>query len=177
MYSDNNNFGRKGNPMMPDGAFIQKRFNPSKNQDEYRVISAAFVQVKAHSRQRFQSLFGGSTELKQVKYIPAASEKNKESIKLAYIMEVFGLCTYEITGGEQPQIFIRINDPLKIARLSRIRNYTNTILAAVEQRFGLNIRLMTHFFMNGLSNEERWKFIERYFMGKTEEELIDSALT
>ena len=176
MYSDNNNFGKNGNAMMADGAFIQKRFNPAKNQDEYRVISAAFAQVKAHSRQRFQSLFGGSTELKQVKYISAAPEKNKESIKLAYIMEIFGLCTYEIIGGEQPQIFIRINDPLKIARLSRIRNYNNTILSAVEQRFTLNIRLMTHFFMNELSNEERWEFIERYFMGKTEEELIDSTL-
>ncbi len=172
MYSDNNNFGKQGTAMMSDGAFIQKRFNTNLNQDEYRVINAAFGQVKHHSRQRFQTLFGGSEELEQVKYIPTDHDKNKEYIKLAYIMEVFGLCTYEIVGGEQPQIFIRINDPLKIARLARSRDYTNGVVAAVDQRFNLNVNLMTHFFLNQMSDEHRWQFIEDYFLGKAEEELL-----
>lgn len=172
MYSENHNFGRQGNSMMSDGAFIQKRFNTLKGQDEYRVISGAFGQVKAKGRQRFQTLFGGSTEIEQVKYISTDPEKNRECIKLAYIMEVFDLCTYEIVGGEQPQIFIRINDPLKITRLAKSRDYTNGVVAAVEQRFGLNVRMMTHFFINDLSDDERWQFIEQYFLGKSEDELI-----
>lgn len=174
MYSENNNFGKQGNPMMADGAFIQKRFNTASNQDEYRVINAAFGQVKAHSRQRFQTLFGGSNEIEQTKYLPADPGKNKEIIKLAYIMEVFGLCTYEIVGGEQPQIFIRINDPLKVTRLARSRDYTNSVVSAVEQRFGLNVNLMTHFFLNQMEDEQRWQFIEDYFLGKSEEELISN---
>lgn len=176
MYSENNNFGKQGNGMMSDGAFIQKRFNTASNQDEYRVINAAFGQVKHHSRQRFQTLFGGSSDLEQTKYIPSDPDKNKECIKLAYIMEVFGLCTYEIVGGEQPQIFIRINDPLKITRLARSRDYTNGVVAAVEQRFGLNVNLMTHFFLNNMPDEQRWQFIEDYFLGKTEEELINQQV-
>lgn len=172
MYCEINNFGKQGNGMMSDGAFIQKRFNTSKNQDEYRVINAAFGQVKHHSRQRFQSLFGNSNEQEQTKYIPTDPEKNRESIKLAYIMEVFGLCTYEIVGGEQPQIFIRINDPLKITRLALSRYYTNGVVSMVEQRFGLNVNLMTHFFLNQMPDEQRWQFIEDYFLGKSEEELI-----
>jgi ATP-dependent DNA helicase RecQ len=172
MYSENNNFGIQGKGMMSDGAFIQKRFNIASNQDEYRVINAAFGQVKHHSRQRFQTLFGGSLDMEQTKYIPSDPDKNKECIKLAYIMEVFGLCTYEIVGGEQPQIFIRINDPLKITRLARSRDYNNGVVAAVEQRFGLNVNLMTHFFINNMLDEQRWQFIEDYFLGKTEEQLI-----
>lgn len=176
MYSENNNFGKQGNGMMSDGAFIQKRFNTGKNQDEYRVINAAFGQVKHHSRQRFQSLFGTSDEQEQTKYIPTEPDKNKESIKLAYMMEVFGLCTYEIVGGEQPQIFIRINDPLKITRLALSRNYTNGVVSMVEQRFGLNVNLMTHFFLHKMADEQRWQFIEDYFLGKTEEELINKQI-
>lgn len=173
MYSENNNFGKQGNPLMTDGAFIQKRFNTASNQDEYRVINAAFGQVKAHSRQRFQTLFGSSKDLEHIKYISTEPEKNREVIKLAYIMEVFGLCTYEIVGGEQPQIFIRINDPLKVTRLARSRDYTNGVVAAVEQRFGLNVNLMTHFFLSAMEDEQRWQFIEDYFLGKSEEELIN----
>lgn len=176
MYSENNNFGKQGNGIMSDGAFIQKRFNTASNQDEYRVINGAFGQVKAHSRQRFQTLFGGSNDIEQTKYITTDPEKNKESIKLAYIMEVFGLCTYEIVGGEQPQIFIRINDPLKITRLARSRDYKNGVVAAVEQRFGLNVNLMTHFFLSNMQDEQRWQFIEDYFLGKAEEELINQQV-
>ncbi len=174
MYCDNNNFGQQGNPMMGDGAFIQKRFNTGKNQDEYRVINAALGKVKHLSRQKFHTLFGASIEQEQVIYIPSDAAKNREPIKLAYIMEVFGLCTYEIVGGEQPQIFIRINDPLKITRLSRGRNYENNVITSVERRFQLNINLMTHFFLNQMTDEQRWQFIEDYFLGKTEEELIQS---
>ncbi len=176
MYSENNNFGKQGNGMMSDGAFIQKRFNTGLNQDEYRVINAAFGQVKHHSRQRFQTLFGGSTDLEQIKYIPTEPDKNKECIKLAYIMEVFGLCTYEIVGGEQPQIFIRINDPLKITRLARSRDYRNGVVATVEHRFSINVNLMTHFFLNEMPDKQRWQFIEDYFLGKNEEELISQHI-
>ena len=172
MYSENNNFGQQGNAMMADGAFIQKRFNTGQNQDEYRVINAAFGQVKHHSRQRFQTMFGGSAELEQVKYISADPIKNREIIKLAYIMEMFGLCTYEVIGGEQPQIFIRINDPLKITRLSRSRNYENNVITSIERRFQLNVNLMSHFFIKHLSDTQRWQFIEDYFLGKSEEDLI-----
>jgi len=174
MYSENNNFGQQGSPTMSDGAFIQKRFNTAKNQDEYRVINAAFGQVKHHSRQRFQSMFGGSIEQEQVKYISAEPDKNREVIKLAYIMEMFGLCTYEVIGGEQPQIFIRINDPLKITRLARSRNYENNVITSVEGRFQLNVNLMTHFFLNQMPDQIRWQFIEDYFLGKTEEELVQN---
>lgn len=172
MYSENNNFGQQGNPMMSEGSFIQKRFNTSKNQDEYRVINAAFGQVKHHNRQRFQTLFGGSTEQEQIKYIPADSAKNREIIKLVYIMEMFGLCTYEVVGGELPQVFIRINDPLKITRLARNRNYENNVITSVERRFQLNVNLMSHFFLNQMTDEKRWQFIEDYFLGKPEEELM-----
>ncbi|MFN8263788.1 MAG: helicase-related protein [Chitinophagales bacterium] len=172
MYSDNNNFGRQGQGATSNGAFIQKRFNTGKNQDEYRVLNQAFEQVKHHSRQRFQTMFGGSSEIEQVQYIPADSDKNKEVIKLAYIMEMFGLCTYEIVGGEQPQIFIRINDPLKITRLARSRTYDNNVINFVDRRFQLNVNLMTHFFLHEKDDQERWQFIEDYFLGKTEEELI-----
>lgn len=174
MYSENNNFGQQGNPIMADGAFIQKRFNPSKNQDEYRIISTAFGQVKHHSRQRFQNIFGDSAEMEQIKYISADPGKNKEVIKLAYIMEMFGLCTYKVIGGEQPQIFIRINDPLKITRLARSKNYENNVIASVERRFQLNVNLMSHFFLNPTPDQQRWQFIEDYFLGKAEEELIQN---
>ncbi len=46
----------------------------------------------------------------------------------------------------------------------------------VEQRFTLNVNLMTHFFLNEMADDQRWQFIEDYFLGKTEEELINQQI-
>ena len=173
MYSEVHHFGSQGTSMMSDGAFIQKRNNPVKKKDEFRVISGAFGQVKSHARQRYRTLFGNSTDQMQVTFIPADTEKSKEVIKLAYMMEIFGLCTYEIIGGDQPQIFIRINDPIRITRLAKNRHYLNSVVDSVERRYGMNSRLMSHFFRTPLTNEQRWEFIEDYFLGGTEEQLTE----
>ena len=169
LYTDINHFGQQGGHNTNNtGGFIQKRHNTAAGEDEYRIINAAFQQVKHNSRQRFVSLFGTSPDMNaaHIKFIPADSEKNKESIKLAYIMEVFGLCTYEIVGGELPQIFIRINDPQKISRLATSRNYSNDVVSSVERRQETNLKLMNHFFITDLSTDDRWQFIENYFLGR-----------
>lgn len=81
---------------------------------------------------------------------------------------------WDCRRGTTPN-FILINDPLKIARLARNRNYTNSVVQAVEKRFSVNANLMNYFFTNTLSDEERWQFIEDYFLGKSEEELTLSS--
>jgi hypothetical protein len=128
-------------------------------------------------RNRFDRLFGKMTTGFQIStmYLPMQDPKghNAGIIKLAYILEAFDLASYEISGGEKPGIFIRVNDPLKLKRLAD-GNYTNELLEEIDRRQKTSVSVMEHFFMNPMTTDERWEFIEKYFLGTPVEELIDA---
>ncbi len=73
--------------------------------------------------------------------------------------------TYELSGGELPQIFIRINDPLKIERFATT-SYTNSVVQEVHDRQKRSVNLLESFFAAPMTDAERWQFIEDYFLGR-----------
>ena len=70
-------------------------------------------------------------------------------------------------------IFIRINDPKRIESDSD-SFYFNSLLKKTLDRHYLSNRIFDHFFMNSFSNEERWDFIEDFFLGIDIDELIEN---
>ena len=83
------------------------------------------------------------------------------------------LGTFEIKGGENPMVFIRINDPLRIERDSNNNNYTNTLLSKTLERHHLSNQIFDHFFLRSFSNDERWDFVEDFFLGSDVDLLLD----
>lgn len=151
---------------LANNTFIQsKRVDHTWN---YRVINRAYPSVKASIRRKFNNIFYHGEKDIHKEFIPATKfgmERNENLFRLAYVIETFDLGTYEVTGGEIPAIFLRINDPLKLERLVK-KGYTNDILSGIESRQKKSVEIMEYFFTNNLSNEERWNFIEDYFLGK-----------
>ena len=84
---------------------------------------------------------------------------------LLRFMELLGLATYEIRGGEKAEVFIRINDPEKIERLATSGRYTNGVLQNIQEHHRNNENLLTAFFTANMSDEVRWEVIEQYFLG------------
>ena len=62
------------------------------------------------------------------------------------------LGTFEIKGGENPMVFIRINDPLRIERDSNNNIYNNTLLSKTLERHNLSNQIFYHFFFQTLYN-------------------------
>ena len=83
-------------------------------------------------------------------------------------MELLGLATYEIRGGEKAEVFIRINDPEKLERLATSEKYTNGVLQSIQEHHRNNERLLTAFFSADMNDDERWELIEQYFLGNEE---------
>ena len=69
-------------------------------------------------------------------------------------------------------IFIRLNDPYKILRDSNNRTYQNGLLESTLNKFDVSCKLFDNFFLNSMSNEKRWDFIEDFFLGKEADELM-----
>lgn len=109
--------------------------------------------------------FGGNHNSTESRYMTLKSEsKDSTTLKL---LSVFGHITYEMLGGEEPEIFIRLNDPEKIRRIvtNEVR-YTNDYVTRAKQKHERDVKILSRFFCALDTDEERWDYIERYFLGE-----------
>ncbi|MFH1095929.1 MAG: DEAD/DEAH box helicase [Candidatus Desantisbacteria bacterium] len=107
--------------------------------------------------------------------IPKKSEKYSEYQLVASLLEMFDLATYDLIGGRNPQIFVRINDPLKLKRIAESeKEYRNSLLTNIEERHKRAAMIVDKFMTSELSDEERWSVIVNYFLGY--DGLVDSQL-
>ena len=106
------------------------------------------------------------------------SETEKDT-NLLKILNLFDLITYEIEGGNTPEIFIRLNAPDKIKRIVEDKIlYINNYVERARDRHYRSVKILDYFFKNFKDdNEARWNFVERYFLGEDVEEKIDSQIT
>jgi len=88
---------------------------------------------------------------------------------MAYLVEAFNLGSYELEGGKLSQIFIRINDPYKLRRAALDPRYSNSLITEVEKKHDRSGEQMEAFFKSDMADEERWNYIESYFLGRLED--------
>lgn len=83
------------------------------------------------------------------------------------LLSIFDYITYEITGGQEPEIFVRLNDPNKVRNIVYGNlPYSNSYVSKAKQKHERDVAVLLKFF-NGLkSDEERWNYIENYFLGQ-----------
>lgn len=83
------------------------------------------------------------------------------------LLSIFDYITYEVLGGSEPEIFIRLNDPQKLKDivLGRI-SYFNTYVRKAKERHERDIKILSVFINKLSSNTERWDYIEGYFLGR-----------
>ena len=91
---------------------------------------------------------------------------NKESLRF------LDCGSFEMQGGESPMIFIRLNNPEKVHYDSQNPNYQNILFEKTQEKHIVSTEIMNHFFTRSFSNKERWNFIEDFFLGENNEELI-----
>ena len=93
-------------------------------------------------------------------------------IKLAELLNSLSIGDYERLGGDTPAIFVRINNPVYLNDLVRKGRYSNAILNNIYQKYDYSERVFSYFFTQNMSDKQRWNFIEAYFLGASEEELM-----
>lgn len=97
-------------------------------------------------------------------YLSLSTDEN--SLVALKLLSVFGYITYEVLGGEEPEIFIRLNDPNKIRSIVMGSTfYSNNYVARAKQKHDRDVEVLLRFFNELGSDEERWSFIEDYFLG------------
>lgn len=164
--------GRLTQPGVIEGnAFLQQR--KSIDGYEYRVYNTQYLASFTALMTRLNNLFGNTDNSIVERYVTNKETNAINYVRLGYFIEMLELGTFEIKGGENPMVFIRINDPNRIERDSNNSYYTNSLLSKTLERHYLSNQIFDHFFLRSFTNSERWDFIEDFFLGSDVDILLD----
>ena len=99
--------------------------------------------------------------------------KNSDiAVFLADVLNSLNIASSQKVGGADPQVFVRINNPVYLNNLVRNGNYHNQMLADIYDKYRLSERIFSYFFLTDMTDKQRWDFIEAYFLGTSEEQLL-----
>ncbi|MED5072669.1 helicase-related protein [Anoxybacillus geothermalis] len=118
--------------------------------------------IKQHSKSLFERFI-------------ARNNRNhlEKTFILLGVLEALGLLVYKICGGDNPEIYIRVNSKLQLEHvISQPTKYTNNILENVYKRHQISVAMLTFLFENEVRSDEFWEYIEDYFLGRIPNEVL-----
>lgn len=150
----------------PNHTCVKHRTNETIGRTQYSLANGNFKEYmrKSITKSRVVSNFSCVHGASYSSYISLVSDEwSALSLK---ILSVFGYITYEIVGGEEPEIFIRLNDPSKIRGIVMGNiYYSNNYVTKARQKHNRDVNILSRFFTELSNDEERWDYIENYFLG------------
>ncbi|WP_295420378.1 DEAD/DEAH box helicase [uncultured Subdoligranulum sp.] len=101
--------------------------------------------------------------------------ENDTDNRILKLLSSLDLITYEIEGGNTPEIYIFLNAPDKIKRIVEDKIvYRNSYVIKAREKHYRAVKILEYFLKYLKNNDERWDFIEKYFLGvDVEEEIIN----
>jgi len=124
--------------------FVQKRRKENSLDISYKLVTNKFNFVYGNLKRYIGDMTPNQGKNEHVEYIniPKKGQENRDfRILLASILQLFNLATFDIQGGKNAQIFVRINDPLKLYQIINSEDYKNDILYGITQKHDKAIEL------------------------------------
>lgn len=92
------------------------------------------------------------------------------------LLEALGILVYQVHGGDNPEIYIRINSKAHLERIVENPDlYNNRILENVRNRHKVSVAMLNYIFKKEVDTDTFWELIEDYFLGTIPEEVINEA--
>ena len=148
----------------PNMTCVKRRDTNGRN--SYMLANGNFKEYmrKAIIKSKIVNKISRSSEASYSSYLSIANDDwSNIALKL---LSIFDYISYEILGGEEPEIFIRLNDPQKIKNIVMGNTYySNNYVAKAKQKHDRDVSVLLNFFKGLSSDNERWDYIENYFLG------------
>ncbi|HPJ89747.1 MAG TPA: hypothetical protein PLO84_11565, partial [Thermotogota bacterium] len=108
----------------------------------------------------------------QIYFFPADNQKNQLEKNILNILDALDLAKVKYEGGNSPVTILQCAD--KVARnfiLNNINNYNPKISTQIRNQVESNIKAAAYFYNTPMTSEQRWDFLERFFLGEIDIEL------
>ncbi|MDM8164168.1 DEAD/DEAH box helicase [Collinsella intestinalis] len=159
---DATSYGRDTSSMK----FVRKRSSGKqagmKQTTAYKLKYSDVLNLEADLKKRFNMVAPDSRGYFTRFINPHSAGRIYETAEL---LEVLGLASYEAHGGDEPEIFVRLNDPTKLHDLAGDVYFRNRVLRQMTNRRKYASEVITRFFNTEMDDADRWDLIEEYFLG------------
>lgn len=160
----------------PKGSCVKRRLNNRTGKQYYQLSNGNFKEymrktiIKSRLIQNLQneqaSSYSGYISL----------DADGEASLALKLLSIFNYISYEVIGGQEPEIFIRLNDPEKVRSIVYGNvYYSNKYVTRAKKKHDRDFAVLQKFFKDLKTDSERWDFIEDYFLGhdvlKNEQEI------
>ena len=155
-----------------DNQIYSKSFYTTKNVGDivrYRIVNSSYRQTAEAIAYKSQILKELNTlkSNKIEKYKTTDKEYMKKAVRSLNLLSMFNLIQYDMYGGENPEIFVRINDPARIKAIAEGKiGYKNNIVKKAYEKHNRDVEIIKKFITELDNDKERWDYIENYFLGK-----------
>lgn len=150
----------------PNGQCVKHRANDATSKTYYSLANGNFKEYMRRPIIR-SKVVGNITKSNETTYSSYMSFSNDENSNIALkLLSIFDYITYEVVGGEEPEIFIRLNDPNKVKNIVLGNTfYSNNYVSRARQKHDRDVDVLLRFFKVLDSDKDRWDYIEDYFLG------------
>jgi hypothetical protein len=129
----------------------------------FRTTAEGVIYKSSFFKARFKNL----EDNEFTSYIASDRDQNVKSMDALNLAMLFGIINLEIIGGNRPEMSIRINKPDKIRQIVKGSfDYQNKLVNEAKRKHISDVNTLNFFFTKLSSDEERWNFIEDYYLGK-----------
>lgn len=147
--------------------FLQEKAGVPK---QYRVSINSYGASFSDSLKKLGELINSNDTNKAVRF--KSKDDSVPFVRIGHLIEILDLGSFEMRGGDNPMIFIRVNSPERVRKDCFNKNYENILYDKTKDKHEISSELMNHFFTRHFTNEERWNFIEDFFLGSSLDELV-----
>lgn len=146
---------------------VKRRSNDTSGKSFIQLSNGNFKEIMRRPIIK-SKLIGNCFDIESNRYSSYVSLISDETSTTALkLLSIFGYINYEVVGGEEPEIFIRLNDPNKIKSIVMGNTfYSNDYVTKAKIKHERDVEIMLHFFNDLTLDEERWNYIENYFLGR-----------
>ena len=152
------------NDVRANSNFLQSRRMTGELENKYRLVDAALGVLRTNMRRTINALFSNGRKTAHM-FVSSSSAEKKLYVKIGQLLDILELGQYQVTGGENPRMFVRINDPFRL-RTETFSNYENQLVNDVHNRHYTGVDLMKRFFESDMTSDQRWDFIENFLLGR-----------
>ena len=136
---------------------------------EYNAATNKFVIKNTSYEKRLYSLkktvrvmLADDSKTKTVRYSTKLTDDKQ--VILGQIIELIEAAECKISSGSHPEFFVRVNNPYAIERINNNQSYVSRTVSLVGEKHKESYELMGYFFEKLNTDDERWDFIEKYFL-------------
>lgn len=146
----------------------------NKKTQRYKIMNNNYdkdISEIKYSINRYTEEYGNEMSRKSIISIENDSSQMRTNPLLigVQMLELLDLATYTFEAGNRPEYFIRVNSESTILKVINNDFYQSKTLKAIQDLHYDSMRYMKYFFTKLNTDEERWDFIEDYFLGRVEE--------